>query len=389
MEITEKLKSDYTKAKIALMRRADTIFLTTILFSLKSEWSENIPTACVDGVTMQINPQFFDSLNHDEKQTLLAHEAWHVGFNHMSRSEGLDAMRFNQAADHVINLQLKGSRFKPLDGWLCDPKYSGMTTRQVYDLLEAEEQRSGQPSPSDALGQDVKPIDGKAADAGTKKQEIKETITRANTAKELADKKGTGKKAGNLPGEVTILIDEYLNPILPWQVILQNYMTEYDKSDYSYQRPNKRFMPDFYLPSLFNESMAEIALAFDVSCSVTNYELKQYHTEVEDIIKKLEPMRTTIAAFDHRLQNVVTLEKGQSIKGVPFTGRGGTCLEPVFEYYRKHKPTVLIVFSDLECDPIPLADKPDFDVIWICVSNSRAKVEFGKLIHVDLGNPTY
>lgn len=357
------------------------------MLALKAVWSEDAKTACVDGKTLRLNPKFVETLDFYQLVTLIAHEILHVAFNHISRSEGLNADVYNQAADHVINLYLEELGFTVIPGWLCDKQYRGMSTRQVYDLLMKNPK---QQKPNPQAG-DFSSIKGSAPDAGKQKQEIKEIITRANTAKEQAEQKGgkgSGKRAGSIPGEIEILIDQYLHPKLPWNVILQNYMNNFDKTDYSFKRPNKRFMPDYFLPSLYEESMSEIAVAFDVSGSVTDYELKQYISEVNDIIEKLNPERTKLITFDTKIQDVHVLEKGISARGLKFHGRGGTNLRPVFKHFENQmvQPEVLIVFSDLQCSRIPESQKPNYDVIWICVNSPRSTVEFGKLIHVDLGN---
>lgn len=382
VKVSQTTLDNYIRAKVSLLRRPDSVFITTVLYALEHVWDDTIPTACVDGVTMSINPVYFDSLTHEVRQSLLAHETWHIIFNHLVRGEGLNPFIYNMAGDYIINNQLKDTGFTLGKGWLHDRKYHDMTTQDVYDILI---KNSPENTPKNPQAGDIKPLNSQSKDAGKTKQDIKEIISRAYTARAMA-KDSDSKSAGKLPGEVEILIEEYLNPKLPWQVILQNYMNEYDKDDYSFQRPNKRFMPDFYLPSLYSESMAEIALAFDTSCSVTNQELKQYLTETDDIINRLQPLRVTVAAFDHCLQDVTVLEKGDPVSKVKLTGRGGTSLFPVFDYYKQNPPTVLIVFSDLECTPIPEIDKPDFDVIWICVNNEDADTNFGKLIHVDLSH---
>ena len=72
------------KAKIGVMMDGS-VFLSTILFSLKQSWDETIPTATTDGLTLLINPTWFTSITEKERVGLLCHEAYHVAFNHMLR----------------------------------------------------------------------------------------------------------------------------------------------------------------------------------------------------------------------------------------------------------------------------------------------------------------
>lgn len=387
MEIPPKLKKDFTKAKIALLSpnaNRNVIFITTVLFALDCMWDESIPTACTNGKSIKFNPTFFDSLTHPQQVTLIAHETWHVALNHMSRMQGLDPETANHAADYVINIMLKDAGYEPLPDWLCLDKYRKWSTKQVYDDL-MKNKKDGKPEPQNGQGGDIDTIDPKAPTAGEQAQDIKEIIVRANTAKKQAEQ-STGKSAGAMPGELEVMIEGYLNPKLPWQTILQNYMSEMDKSDYSFQRPNRRYMPDVFIPSLSGEGMGDIALVYDISCSVTNHELRQYTSEADDVIRKLEPSKVDIVTFDTQIQDTYTLDQGETAEHLVFHGRGGTSLRCVFEYFKDKRPSVIVIFSDLECTPTPIENKPNVDVIWICVNNPRAKVNFGKLIHVDLGN---
>ena len=73
------------RAKIGLLQIKNSTFISTVLFNLKVEWDESVPTACTDGLRRIIGPDFFMKLDKEERVFLLAHEAWHVAFQHMSR----------------------------------------------------------------------------------------------------------------------------------------------------------------------------------------------------------------------------------------------------------------------------------------------------------------
>ena len=75
----------FNKAKVALMSKGGSGFIATILFSQLYKWSTDIPTACTDGLSITTNPDFFMSLTKGERVFLLAHEGWHVAFQHLTR----------------------------------------------------------------------------------------------------------------------------------------------------------------------------------------------------------------------------------------------------------------------------------------------------------------
>ena len=59
------------------------------------------------------------------------------------------------------------------------------------------------------------------------------------------------KKHGKLPAELERYIQELLNPVLPWKEILARFVDQVSRNDYSWTRPNARYMAQgFYLPAL-------------------------------------------------------------------------------------------------------------------------------------------
>ena len=371
MENQKELDQLLNKAKIGIMTKQSSAFICTILFSLKQSWDTGLPTAGTDGERIIINPDFFLSLTSDEQIGLLAHEAWHVAFSHVSRGTTFDKQKYNIAADYVINIMLVDAGFTLPEGAYVDGQYRYMSTEEVYDLL---------PDPPEDYDCDIMPIgDGEASEMEIAQKElnIKQIVMKAAQQSKIR-----GDQAGTIPGDIQRMIDELTNPKLDWFTILMNYMTSFDKADYSFRIPNRRFFPEFFLPGLHGESMGELALAFDASASVTQQEFSAYFGETKYMRELVRPELTTIIEFDTAINNVYSLKKEDNMDDVNFTGGGGTNLQPVFDHFEKNKPTVLIIFSDLYCTKI--IEDPGYPVVWISVNNKSAEVNFGTLIHYDL-----
>lgn len=368
------LLKQFNKAKIALMTKQNNAFICTILFSLKHNWTDQIPFAGTDGASLYLNTEWFGNLSLDEKTALLAHEAWHVAFDHMTRGKPYNKEKYNIAADYVINIMLQDAGYTLPPHGCVDAQYRGMSTEEVYRLL---------PDPPPGGGGydcDIMPSSDKddtPAEKAAKQQKIKQILSKAAQQSQLR-----GDEAGTIPGDIKRMIDEIHNPKLDWFTILMNYMTAFDKTDYSFKRPNRRYFPEHYLPGLQGESMGELALAFDSSGSVSQKEFSAYFGETAYMRDMLKPIKTTIIDFDTRINNVYELSKEESMDHVSFSGGGGTDLRPVFEYYKDKAPTVLLVFSDFYCSKI--TKDPGYPVIWISVNNKAAEVDFGTLIHYDL-----
>jgi len=359
------LTKAFDRCKLALMQKKNSVFITTVLFSLKHSWNEDMPTAGVNCTELRMNPEFFMGLSAEERVFLLAHEAWHVAFNHMLRKGSRDPMIWNSAGDYVINYMLKDAGYTMPKMGLYDPKYKGMSTEEVYNDLVASNK-----SPENKMPD----LDYTEEPTVEQMQQVEEVLVRAATQSKMA-----GEDPGDLPGGIKRALDALLDPKLPWNVLLQKYMQEYAKEDYSWQRPNRRYLPDFYLPSLYSESICNLTVAIDVSGSVSQKEFNAFLAEVNSIKTVLNPEETRIISFDTKITSDITLTNEQSVANIEITGGGGTKLAPVFTEVEKKKPTVLIVFSDLYCSSIK--EDPGYDVIWVCCDNTNATVNFGRLIH--------
>lgn len=385
------LTSAFNRAKISLMTKKNSVFITTILFSLKHKWEESIDTADVDGVNLRINPQWFMDMPAEARIGLLAHEAWHVAFSHMLRAGHREPGRWNEACDYVINNMLRKAGYQLPEGGLWNSDYDEMSSEQVYDILEKKPDRPKNKMP------DLVPADGNQGaskpdpsqgNSDKAKQEAIAAVENAVTdalIKATTQSKMSGDSPGTVPGDIAVALDNLLHPKLPWEVILAQYLNSMEKTDYSWSKFNKRFLPEFYLPTLWSESLGHIAWAIDTSCSVTDHQFKVMANEMENVQQRMGPEMMTICDFDTQIHEIYELHPGDSVLDIDFHGRGGTALEPVFEHYNKpeNKPQVLIVMSDMYVRNIPLEDKPDYPVIWICIDNPNCQVEFGKLIHME------
>ena len=379
MEASKELKNTLDRAKVALLRTDNSVFLTTVLFSLKQKWEMGLPTAAVSSKVLYLNPDFWQAQNERVRVSILAHETWHVAFNHLDTPDTINKKIHNQAGDFVINLMLKDAGFEVPNTWLCDEKYRGMHTMEVYHLLlknPPPASSGGAGGAGDDIGQDIQPSTGTPEERERARQEVADILIKAATLSRLQ-----GDKPGSIPGDIEIMLDELINPKLDWTVILQNYMTSFAKDDYTFKRPNRRYAPEFHLPSAHSESCGEICVAVDTSGSVSTDDFMKFISEINSIKEKLSPSLTTIIDFDTSIKHVHRLGPDETVQGLPFAGRGGTSLDCVFDYYDKNRPIVLIVFSDLYCSQ--LQEDPGYPIIWICCDNPGAEVNLGKLIHYD------
>jgi predicted metal-dependent peptidase len=383
------------KAKIGLMDpseklpNANPIFYSSILFSLKISFTDKVPTAGVDGKNLVINPDWFCPLKPKEQVGLLAHEALHIAFRHIDYfryynlkefSPAAEHYLWNVAGDHVINLALLEAGYHIPPGGCADMRFHNMSTLQVYRVLHSEYDAT-QPQPQPGDGDIIFPEEGNSAKEERAIADLRAHITEVIGKAAITSKMG-GENPGAIPGGILRTLDEVLNPLLPFEVILANYMSVYAKDDYTYRRPNRRFLPDVYLPSAYGEHLCNIACVFDVSGSVTNEELSSFGRGVRTIAEQLKPEKITLVEFDTEIRGIRDITASNNVMDVKFSGGGGTIIKPVMKWIQKNKPEVTLIFSDGDFRKPDV--NPGSDIIWIIHSNPEFTAPFGKVIHYKL-----
>jgi predicted metal-dependent peptidase len=363
-----------TKAGLFYNKRCSG-FLGRMLTTVELRWTNEIQTAAISLKNLFWNPEFFMSLDKESRITVLAHELWHKGFLHHGRVGTRCPDIWNIAGDHVINLRLQEDGFY-MDGfpYLMDRQYSGMHTEAVYDHLQ---KNPGQPTDSPLEG-DMAPnfSDGDEGDVGMTDDEIAQAVADVVSAVTVSKMTG-GSHAGSVPGEVTQIIDEFLNPRLPWDHILVNHFNVMVEDGYSYARPNRRY-EDIVMPGRTGRNGLEhLIWGIDISGSIVDQTIQRFFSEGKDVQERLEPERMTIVTFDTEIHDIYELERGDPFGKFEITGRGGTDLNELFAYATKQEATALVIFTDLYVDIPP---DPGFPIIWICIDNDEPEVPYGKLI---------
>ena len=356
------------KAKIQLMLHPDSTFFTTVLFSLVHIWDNSLATAATNGKYIKFNTDFFMSLDAEERLFLLLHETLHVVLSHMSRLGDRDPRKWNIAADYVINALLISLGYKMPKIGLYDEQYKGLSTEEVYKLLPEED-------PNDP-GSSACPWPDLESPPEDFEEAIKDILIRAAIQSKMAE-----DRPGTIPGEVQIFLDNLLTPKLPWHRILKRDLKTFAKNDYSYAKPNRRYSPAHYLPSLHSEALLDIAVATDTSGSVSDHDYSTIITETASIFKTMKPKKISLLQFDTKIKSVSVLKSVNDLRNVRFEGRGGTQIEPVLNWAVINKPQLLLIFTDGEfnfnCDDPIIKSK----VIWLIHNNKNFKAPFGKVIH--------
>jgi len=360
----------FQKARSRLV--LDNPFFGTLCLRLKPvEWEE--PTGAVDGVNLFYNLKWFEKLTELERVGFLAHEVMHVVLLHILRREERHAHKWNVAADYAINNHLVAENFILPKGGLVDDEYLNMSTEHIYNVLP--EPPSGWDNVSFDSGKcggvlDHPQSDGKAETQGA----IEAALTVAiNQSAEAA------KAQGKLSANMETLISDVTAPKVDWRNVLARFLRANNKSDFTWQRPNRRFIANgLYLPSLHNPCLEDICIAVDTSGSISDDELQQFTSETSYILQELNPERIHLIQCDSDVQDDTEYSRESLPLKVKYTGRGGTAFSPVINYINKKYPSTaaLVYLTDLEaCD---FGDEPHYPVLWVTTSATEAP--YGEII---------
>lgn len=379
-----------TKARLDLMQMPAATFVTTLALMMKQivDNTANNQTAATDGLAIFYNTDFFLGLTKKQRPTLIAHEAMHAALEHMELAKAHNITeenhrRFNMAADYVINDFLVQAGFEPLPDWCHDIQYRGMNTIQVYRLLQ---ENSSEPQNGGVPMDDIrKPGESEPGmSPGEVSQAIKANITSAAVAAQM---KG-GQAAGSVPADVQVFLDSLLKPKLPMAAHLRKFFNAVDKSNYSWQKLNRRFYP-MLMPGLQGKKLGHIAFAFDMSSSVSDKDIQRYVTELMAVIRNLKPERITLVQFTCEIKSVHRLKTLRELAALELRGRGGTNIEPLMEWAKLNKPTALCVFTDGEYSHPSF--NPGCPVMWMIhgYSKDMFHCDFGTTIRFDVDDEPF
>ena len=232
-------------AKARLLQRHP--FFGRLLMRLRCEFAP-CGTACTDMRRIIFDLDFLDKLSDSEAEFVLLHEVMHCVLRHCTRGRGKLPPVYNIACDIVVNsfiLETLGVPSFRICGeeamHLAPDGREGRehTAEEVYQmLLHAPNGSGGNVSSFDS-------------------HEIWSRID-VGQASEQWEKHLRDAAADSAAGDVPLGLRRYLReisrtPTTNWRQLLQDYI-RFDRSDYDFTSPDRRYDGDFLLPS-FQENM--------------------------------------------------------------------------------------------------------------------------------------
>jgi predicted metal-dependent peptidase len=391
------------KAKITLMRHPKFALLQGILMVGKTKVADNVPTACTNGRDETYGREFVRKLRDPELAFVIAHEAGHKMYRHMTTWAKLhaeDAHLTNQACDYVINLMLKDLdpsenviampmyRDGPHAGkkmGLIDERFRGMNTKQVYDILKQEQKDDEGGGGGDGEGIDDHDWDGAKELTDEQKKELARDIDQAIRQGLMAHQKINGKGAGGLDRE----LQDLLEPKVNWREELREYVKAVcrAKDTSSWRRVNRRFLSTgIYMPSMVGEKVGHIVVGIDTSGSIGGPELAEFLSEVKGIAEEVNPEKVDLIYWDSEVaahEEYADAEVSNIVSSTKPKGGGGTSPSCMSEYLKEKKivPECIIMLTDGYVGS-DWGNDWTAPVMWAITGGNTSVASNGKTIHI-------
>ncbi len=378
-------------------------FLGALALHLPLTASRRCRTVATDARAFYFNPEFVASLSFAETQFVLAHEAMHCALLHFDRARHRVGRRWDRACDYAVNQLLVDDGMQRPDGALLDPSYRGLAAEEIYPLLDPEREELSFDEHWFGTGLEAAQHIGTAEGGATAvprdpafveahRDGFDEVLTRvamAIPAGELAvlwrDRMAASgieaASAGRLGSVFRGMLDEFLQPRLPWRALLARFLMTLARDDYSFQRRSRREGAAI-LPGLASSGVT-LVLALDASGSISPRDFAEFVAEV-DALKGQVRARVTLVACDTALVPGAPwrFEPWERLTLPPnLKGGGGTRFTPVFEWIgaERIRPDALVYFTD-GLGEFP-THAPDYPVLWLVKGN--APVPWGERVQLN------
>ena len=433
------------RARAALV--LDEPFFGALVLRLVPVEDLSADTLWTDGRRLGYSPAFVLGEPFKRLVGSLVHEVLHCALCHHVRRGARDPGRWNMAGDYAVN-PLVVPKFELPDGVLLSNEFKGLHAEAIYNRLQDEDKpkdqgEDGKSGPDGEADEDDGPeddgegsgdeggeseaggdedegpgdgsgsgsSDGRGDDAGESglgdpggcgevrdcpaedggpAGEAERAEAEADWRVAVAQAAAQAQSMGKLPAGLERFVDEIVNPAVDWRSVLQRFIQSVAKSDYSWVRPDRRFIhAGIYLPSCSNLELGPVVVGVDSSGSIGQAGLDAAAAEVSAICQDLRAevwavyCDAAVQGVDHFMPEDLPFKLNPK-------GGGGTDFRPVFEWVESEgvRPSCLVFFTDL-CGTFPAA-APDYPVLWVVFGSARSpwdrrlreSVPFGEVVEV-------
>lgn len=410
MNANQEIKKALESAKIDLLLNFP--FFGLLASKMPIVEVKSIPTMATDYKRIYYNPDFVKGLSHDNRVFAFAHELGHCIYNHFIRREDRDREYWNMAGDYAINYDLVHEQFEKSDGtrltgvgeirpeWLYESRFGNMASEQIYEILVNEkypkkptQDHHLEPTEKKDDEEDDGEIVGEEEDIEALPSIPQMSDEAANQARDDFFRNVFNAEAavnpGQVPGKIRRLIGELKHPKKNWREALKSTIESAHKPHRTWMNPHRRtWSQGFVMPGPAPEQAINVAIAIDLSASISYKTATDLFSEVAGIMQQFKNYHIWIWTFDTRVyaSSMVEIDERTGFDLAEFTpkGGGGTDFGCNWRFMQKNriKPDRFLMFTDgycgfEECDPNYV------DTFWLIHSNPNFQAPFGKVAQYD------
>ncbi|CEI71814.1 MULTISPECIES: VWA-like domain-containing protein [Romboutsia] len=384
IDIPQDFKNEFfslvDKVNLSLMEDKDNfygyfLFQTSreIRFDISSPTAINFKGA---KYVIYFNPIIFLDLNMRQMESTIKHEILHVISMHLVRARELkgkySTLAINMAMDIVVNKYL--NNLPPYAVTLENVNVKYNLKLEPYEPFEyyvekIQTELDLQEVDKDGEEDDTRQSDDIETEYNPEKtHDIWEDSSNIDeeTLKEFTQKAINNSQKGKIPEYLDGMISSLKNSKgeLPWNLYLNRLMgTVESNKKKTITRRNRRQPNRLDLRGQLRSHKAEIAVALDISGSISDEEFKQAIKEVLNIVKNYNH-EITIIECDNEIRRVYKVKSVKDIKE-RLKRRGSTKFSPVFEYANNKKINLLVYFTDGKGEDRLQVIPRGYKILWV------------------------
>lgn len=361
-------------------------------------------------ISLVYNPEFFESLEENERTFVLIHEMMHVLLHHCTHRMSSDpcrAYKENVAMDLAINCMIqedvgiKMPRFKEDVGkkkkgdvqCLLPSQFSfrnGLSFEQYLALLDnkypdmkvvfissGDGDKDSDISEDCPLGKITKGrIDARHGEGFDEDAFIDDYV------RNVVEQIERNHQWGHLDSHAIEMVKKAQEQPLNWGDILRlkvGSFISFERTP-SRRRWNKHYGKPFLGSA--SKSVEPVAVYADTSGSVGSADLSRFIVEIERLAHYTGVFLWSFDTQVHSPDDPMFFNR-MNIESIEFKGRGGTCFSPVFEHAKEKGINKVIVLTDGVAEEITAAQVEGLDVVWVIVKGGDVLGKPGIVLEMD------
>jgi predicted metal-dependent peptidase len=382
------------------------VFYGSIFFQLDVHEDPNCQTAYTNGREIGYNPDFLGALTIPQIVGVFVHEIEHIIKKHPLREAArpeykANHVKWNAACDYAINPGIlpgsgHGLEMDLPSGVLVDlDRWPDNLADEIFTQLSDEESTKGdgtggpggigevlpyQPE-SDSAGQSAA-ADGKSVPAAGGKPDPAAIEAASNQVDQWVQQAAMkAEAAGQMTSGLREKIRQIVSRPVDWESELELEVAAAVRSDYTWSRPNSRYMQGgTYLPSMTGAETADVLVFCDSSGSLSSRMLGMIATNLKALSDTFN-LRLLVVYWDTKYQSHQLFDLGDELH-LEAKGRGGTNFRKCWDWLHDEgvdvrdefdiDPKCIIFFTDCQCYDWP-QDDPDVPVVWCHVPDSHGR----------------